>query len=289
METELLKTTKNDILSIDPRRLVEEEGFNERNKGNFGDILGLALSMVAVGLLEPIIGHKIRGTENYLVTDGHRRNAGLMLAFENHAKGVKGFEDISKIQRVPLKVASADLKDRLYIMAITGTTKRLLTDIERASMFETLIKIGLEEGKKRPEIIQEIITKMGISKATVYNTLQITELPQVIKDRIMEGVIASGAVLAITRELKEPEQQIKAVERAIENATKTSEATGKKVKATAKDVKGLKAKTPMARIQEVVAKLEDKGVKNVRANALIALMKGLDEKQSLKDLFELFA
>lgn len=80
-----------------------------------------------------------------------------------------------------------------------------------------------------------------------------------------------------------------AVDAAIANAAKASEVSGKKVKATAKDVKGLKSKTPMARIQEVVDKLNANKVNNVRANALKALLKAIDEKQSSHKLYELFS
>jgi ParB-like chromosome segregation protein Spo0J len=284
---DVLKTTRTDIAQVDPRNLVVEEGFNRRM--DYGDIHALALSLVEFGMIEPIEGFKVRGEDKYIVTEGHRRQLALMLAFENHAKGVKGFENISKIERVMVLPSSNNLKERLFIMAITGEGKKPLTDLEKAQLYSDLIEMGKAEGKKRSEVIAEIIAKIGVSKASVYNTLQISELPQVIKDRIAEGVIAAGAVVAITRELKVEAEQVKAVERAIENAAKESETTGKKVKATVKDVKGLKAKTPMARLQEVVDKLQKNEVKNVRANTLINLVKGLNEKHSLKELYELFA
>lgn len=286
MNTETLKTTRTDVAQVDPRNLTIEEGFNKRL--DYGDIQALALSLVTFGMIESIKAHKVRGQEQYIVTDGHRRHAALMLALESHAKGVKGFEDVSKIDRVQVIPSSTNLKERLYIMAITGETKKVLTDLEKVEMYEALLEMGKSEGKKRSEVIAEIMSALGVSKAAVYNTLQISELPQVIKDRIAEGMITSGTVLAITRELKDEEEQIKAVDRAIDNATKSSETTGKKVKATVKDVKGLKAKSPLARIQEVVAKLEDNNVSNSRANALKALMKALENKTSLSKLYELF-
>lgn len=211
-----------------------------------------------------------------------------MLAIENHDKGVKGFEDISLIERVPVLPASANLKERLYIMAITGETKKVLTDMEKVEMYEALLEMGKEEGKKRSETIREICANLGISQAAVYNTLKISELSDSIKDKIASNIISATTVVAIVRELKDPVQQEKAVEAAIANAAKLSETSGKKVKATAKDVKGLKAKTPMARIQEVVDKLEANKVNNTRANALKALLKGIDEKHSLNKLYELF-
>lgn len=288
MNTETtLKTKRTDIMLVDPRNLVIEEGFNKRV--DYGDIPALALSIVQFGMIEAVKAHKVRGEEKYIVTDGHRRQAALMLAIENHANGVKGFEDISMIERVPVLPASANLKERLYIMAITGETKKVLTELEKVEMYEALLEMGKSEGKKRAETIKEICANLGISQAAVYNTLKISELPQGIKDKIAANVISAGTVVAITRELKDPEQQEKAVDAAIANAAKASEVSGKKVKATAKDVKGLKSKTPMARIQELVDKLETNKVNNVRANALKALLKAIDEKQSSHKLYELFS
>lgn len=286
METETLKTKRTDIMLVDPRNLVIEEGFNKRV--DYGDIPALALSIVQFGLIDAVKAHKVRGEEKYIVTDGHRRQAALMLAIENHNKGVKGFEDISLIERVPVLPASANLKERLYIMAITGETKKVLTDMEKVEMYEALLEMGKEEGKKRSETIREICANLGISQAAVYNTLKISELSDSIKDKIASNIISATTVVAIVRELKDPVQQEKAVEAAIANAAKLSEASGKKVKATAKDVKGLKSKTPMARIQEIVDKLETNKVNNVRANALKALLKAIEEKQSSHKLYELF-
>lgn len=286
METETLKTKRTDIMLVDPRNLVIEEGFNKRV--DYGDIPALALSIVQFGLIDAVKAHKVRGEEKYIVTDGHRRQAALMLAIENHNKGVKGFEDISLIERVPVLPASANLKERLYIMAITGETKKVLTDMEKVEMYEALLEMGKEEGKKRSDTIREICANLGISQAAVYNTLKISELSDSIKSKIASNIISATTVVAIVRELKDPVQQEKAVEAAIANAAKLSEASGKKVKATAKDVKGLKSKTPMARIQEIVDKLETNKVNNVRANALKALLKAIEEKQSSHKLYELF-
>lgn len=286
-ETKILKTTNKDVFQVDPRNLRVEEGFNKRI--DYGDIPALAKSLVEFGMIESLKGHKVRGEESYIITDGHRRHAAVMLAMENHKKGVEGFEDISKIARVPLSIAASNLKDRLYIMAITGETKKVLTDLEKVEMYESLIEMGKSEGKKRTDIIAEIVDKLGVSRAAVYNILKISELPQVIKDRIAENVISAGTVVSITRELKNPDEQVKAVEAAITNAQKTAEATGKKVKAaTAKDVKGSANKPVMARIEELIAKLDDNNVKNTRVTLLKALHDGLKSKKKLNQLYELF-
>ena len=79
MNTETtLKTKRTDIMLVDPRNLVIEEGFNKRS--DYGDIPALALSIVQFGMIEAVKAHKVRGEEKYIVTDGHRRQAALMLA-----------------------------------------------------------------------------------------------------------------------------------------------------------------------------------------------------------------
>lgn len=286
METEVLKTTRTDLHQVDPRNVIVEEGFNKRF--DYDDLASLALNILQFGLIEPLKGHKVRGAEQYILTDGHRRHAAVMLAIENHAKGVKGFEDISKIERIPMLPASANLKDRLFIMAITGTKKKLLNDMERLAVYDAIMEIGLAEGKKRPQIIDEIVTTMGVSKASVYNTLTIGKLPDVIKQRIIDNEISASTVVGITRELKTADQQIKAVEVAIESANKAAASTGKKVKATAKDVKGSANKPTMSRLEELVAKLDELGVKNQRVTTLKTLVDGLKNKKKLNQLLDYF-
>jgi len=286
MNTEIQKTTRTDVHQVDPRNIQIEEGFNKRF--DYDDLVALALNIITFGLIEPLKGHKVRGSEQYILTDGHRRLTAIMLAIEKHNKGVKGFEDISKIERVQLLPASANLKDRLFVMAITGTQKKLLNDMEKLAVYNAIIELGMAEGKKRPEIINEIINNMGVSKASVYNVLTIGNLPDVIKQRIIDNEISASAVVGITRELKKEEEQIKAVEFAIAAANQTAAATGKKVKATAKDVKGSANKSPVARMKELVEKLEKNGVKNTRVSALKGLLAGLENKDKLNQLYDLF-
>lgn len=286
MNTEIQKTTRTDLHQVDPRNVTVEVGFNKRF--DYDDLVTLALNIITFGLIEPLKGHKVRGTDLYILTDGHRRHTAIMLAIEKNAAGVKGFEDISKIERIPMLPASANLKDRLFIMAITGTQKKLLNDMEKLAVYNAIIELGEAEGKKRPEIIQEIIANMGVSKASVYNVLTIGKLPDVIKQRIIDNEISASTVVGITRELKKEEEQIKAVEAAIETANKASAITGKKVKATAKDVKGSANKSTIARIQEVVDKLDKNEVKNTRVSALKSLLDGLKDKKKLNQLYDLF-
>lgn len=77
-ETEILKTKKTDILSVDPRIIDVEDGFNVRQ--DMGDIEGLAHSIGQFGLQVPLKVVKVRGEERYRLIDGHRRLKAINLA-----------------------------------------------------------------------------------------------------------------------------------------------------------------------------------------------------------------
>lgn len=286
MQTENLNTKRTDLMLVDPRNCTVEENFNVRR--DYGDIKGLAKSVVEMGVVEPIVGYKVRNEDRYIMTDGHRRLTAVLLAFQLHAQGAAGFEDISKIERVPMRTASADPKERLYIMAVTGEKKKALTDLEKAEMYARLIEYGKEEGKKRGEVINDIKQRLGVSQATVYNILNLNKLPDEVKEAIGRGEISGSTVNAIVREEKDEAIIISLVNDAIATAKSITEATGGKTKATAQNVKGLKAKSAMQRLKEVAEKLEKAGATNTRAKVLVDLIEALDNKRSVNKIVELF-
>lgn len=279
-------TKRDDIKKVDPRNIEVETGFNKRK--DYGDVLAMAHSVVEMGVIEPVIGYKKRGEDKYVLTDGHRRMAGVHLALELHKEGKPGFEDISKIEFIRLIPSSDDLKERLYIMAITGEGKKPLTDMEKAEMYAALIEVAKGEGKKRADAVKEIVTKLGVSPATVYNTLKLNSLPEEIKEAIVNEEISGSTVVTIIREIKDEAEQIKAVEEAIADAKEIAATQGKKSKATAANVKGLTAKSPMSRLKELRERLEKKEVRNSRVKLLVELLDGLEEKRSTNKLLELF-
>lgn len=286
INTNVIETKRDDLKKVDPRNIIVEPEFNVRN--DMGDIEGLAHSVVTDGVIVPIEGYKVRGEDKYVLTDGHRRMLAVNLALKYHAEGKKGFEDISKIELIRLIPSSPHLKDRLYIMAITGEKKKDLTDLEKATMYSRLLEIAVAEGKKKGEAIKEICARLSISQATFYNIHKLNELPEEIKDSITNGEISGSTVVTIVRDVKDAETQKKMVAEAIVEAKAAVKEGGKAKKATAKDVKGLKAKTPIQKLKKVVEKLQNLGATNTRANALIKAMELIEEGKSVNAIFELF-
>lgn len=288
-EQHTLKTTVTDLPQIDPRNIIVEEGFNEREESNYGDIPALALNIVHNGVLEPLIGFKKRLTEQYVVTEGHRRIRAVNYALAAHAKGTKGFEDISKIERIPMRIGSANIVDRLYTMATTGFGKVPLTDLEKASLYNKLIDLAIAKGMKRGEAIKELIARLGVSQATVYNVLQLATLPEEIKKAIHDKAISGSTVTTIIRDVKDPAQQIKMVNEAIESAKEDAAKEGKTTKkATAKNVKNMKAKTPIAKLVALKERIQSSDINNTRAKAFVEVMELVENGASVHKMLELF-
>lgn len=285
--TAVLETKRTDLMLVDPRNLIIEVDFNVRK--DMGDIHGLALSIVRLGVEEPLIGHKVRGEDTFIVTDGHRRESAIKLALELHAKGYPQFADISKIKFVPVRNGSSNPLDRLYTMAVTGEKKKNLNDMERATMYQRLIDMIVEQKSvKRGLAIKEIAESVGVSLASLYNVLKLNELDKDIQDFVASGQLSGATAVTIVKDIADPEEQKKAVLDAVYNAEEKSKATGSKVKATAANVKGLKAKTAIQKLKEVAEKLEAKDVKNIRTKLLAELIEALDENKTINVIVGLF-
>lgn len=288
-QSEFLKTTKTDVMNVDYRLIKVEENFNERDENNYGDIEGLALNIAQNGIFEALLGFKKGG--EFILTEGHRRLRATKLAHENHAAGKKGFEDVSKILQIPFRSSGHTMLERLMIMGITGMGKQPLTDLEKARLYERVIaELENDKDLKRGDAIKQLQQSFGIkSVANVYNILSLNKLPEEIKTLIHNNEISSNAVLAITREIKSPEDQIKAVEEAVFEAQLQAEKTGKEVKkATAAHVKTIKPKSLKDKLAAVKEALVKSGATNVRAKAFLELVEGLDENISVKKLIAIF-
>lgn len=288
-EVEVLSSQRTDLMNVDHRAIIIEDEFNHRGKNNFGDIEALALNIVANGVLDPLLGHKVRGEDRFILTEGHRRLKAIILSFKNNSEGKVGFEDVSKIKLIPMRMVSSGKKDRLLIQASTGFGKVPLTDLEKAKLYTDLIEISISEGKKRGEAIKELVTRLGISQASVYNTLKLNELDADIKGFIESGEISGSTINQIIREEKDMDKVKELILSAVYNAEEKTTSTGSKKKATASDVKGLKSKSPLQRLQELAEELEEQKISNVRSRALFELMDELSKKSSLKRLLEIFA
>jgi ParB family chromosome partitioning protein len=137
------------------------------------EILGLAASIQAVGLLQPIIVRK--SGAGYCVIAGERRLRAAKLA------GLKKIRSI---------VIEADEAENLTLALIENIQRTDLNPIEEAEAYKVLIdRFNLTQ--------QDIAARVGKDRATIANLLRLLQLPPEIKDALSEGSIRTGHAKAL--------------------------------------------------------------------------------------------
>lgn len=235
LEQEALKTKKTDLLLIDPRNIVIEEGFNVRE--DYGDIKGLAESITRSGQIEPVVVSKIRGTEQYVLTDGHRRMRAIL----------KANEDGANIQYVKAIVSDNDPVHRLLTMVITGADKKPLTNLEEGEAYKRLKDEGINP--------KDIAARVGKSFVHVYAMMKLADAPDQVKAYIRKGEISGSTVTKLMKDYNTIEELIQVVEEAVLNAQIEDEGAVKE----GKKKEGAKPKKATARhagIMSPMKKLE---------------------------------
>lgn len=224
MET-LNKTTRGEVLNVDPRNLRIPEGFNLRE--DFGDIDGLSSSIEENGVRNPLSGYKgvENGQEVYFVTDGHRRYLATMKALE---RGVE-------IARVPFKVEGRTYTEveRICDMIIRNDGKNF-TPYEQAKVFDKL-------SSKYGWTVAEIAKKFGKSHNHIRQCLSYLTLPEEIQDSIKVGDISAGAAKVVVDKVGDKEKAVEAVKEAVEVAKSKGRRTATEKDVQVKEVKMVNA------------------------------------------------
>lgn len=247
-EMETLKTKKTDLMLIDPRNIIVEDDFNIRS--DYGNIDELAKSIAEVGQLEPIMVAKQRGTDQYILTDGHRRMRAIL----------KAIEQGHNIQYVKAIVTSGNMEDRIFAMVITGIGKKPLNNLEEGEAYKRLKAYGYE--------VKDIATKVGKSLPHIYNMLKLADVPQKVKKYILDGDISGNTVVSLLKDVKTADDLLKVVEEAVlaseiehEEDAKAGKKTTKKKKATARHTGAL---TPMKKLEAALDIAVEKGYDNIQ-------------------------
>lgn len=259
------KEKRKDVLMIDPRNLVIQDGFNVRVE--MGDLNELKNSIVENGVREPLRGYRSKEDSiKVVVTNGHRRYAAINIALES---GV----DIARVPII-LEPRGYTEEDRILDMVICNDGKRL-TMFEEGKVYKRLVNLGYQQN--------EVAQKSGRSNTHVSNALTLTNVTKRVQNEIAKGEISDNTVLEIVKSTSDETQQLQMIAGAIAQA----QTTGKK-KATASNVPGLKSKSPIKILWEVIENFQKQGVQNEKTELIESLMTGIKEKQSVENLIEMF-
>lgn len=157
-----LKITELEANKNQPRRFFDDQALQE-----------LSGSIKEHGVVQPIIVRKL--DDNYQIVAGERRWRAARLA------GLKS---------VPVVVKDYSNVQVMEIALIENLQRQDLNSIEEALAYKSLI----EEHDMTQEDISE---KIGKSRSAIANTLRLLNLPEVIRDMVVQGKISAGHARAL--------------------------------------------------------------------------------------------
>lgn len=132
------------------------------------EIIGLAESIKAVGLIQPIIVREVSG--QFIIVAGERRYRACRL---NEMKKIKAI------------IIEADEEQNFTMALIENIQREDLNPIEEAKAYRLLInRFKLKQ--------QDLAKKVGKERTTITNSLRLLNLPEDIQNGLVEKRITSG-------------------------------------------------------------------------------------------------
>lgn len=161
-----------DIEKIVPNKLQPRTHFDDENLQELAD------SIRENGIIQPLIVTLPEGEERYELIAGERRL---------RASKIAGLE------QVPVVVMDVTREDTLLELALIENVQRTdLNPIEEAEAYHKLIQ--------RFGYTQEVTAKrVGKKRSTVSNMLRLLNLPQFVKQDVIDGVLSEGHARALLR------------------------------------------------------------------------------------------
>lgn len=220
-----IAVSTKDLYMIDPRKLIEKEGWNARIEGPELDahIRQLADSIKENGVKEPLT--IIVENDQLIITNGYCRRRATMLAISEGAE----------IVAVPVRVEEKNSNEADHVLSmITRNSGKPLTMLEQASVVKRLFAFGWSEG--------DICKKTGFSLSHVKNLEVLSGASPVVHDMVREGKVSA------TQAVKTVKTKGAGATEVLQTAVTNAEASGKK-KATAKHVDP--APSPLAQVASI--------------------------------------
>lgn len=212
-----MASKRTDLLWVAPDNLTVQDGFNVRY--DYGDIDELAQSIIENGVKVPVRGVKDRGTDSYILTDGHRRFRAVQRAIE------LGHTDIL-VPLIPDERGISEEK-RVLGMVIYNEGKSL-TLLEESMVYDRLLSYGMSQA--------EISRKVGKSPTHISNCIMLANAPTILKNRIKAGEVSASLVI---EELKKSDAKTVTDKLVGALQTRSGKISAKNLKPNTKTLKGI--------------------------------------------------
>ena len=219
-----LATSVSDTFHLSREHVAIKDGFNVRfDKGTPDEWRQFVQSILANGIIKAISGCK-DATDKFIVTDGHRRIAGLdeaLAILEEQLKQAKA--DRAKIRAEEIKERIAAISiipcesepkgttdvDRIFSMAISNTGKPLNL-LENALAYERLMC-------EHQVSDTEIQRRTGITRTAFDNAMILINAPE-LHEFIRAGKVTPSLALEVCRKVKDKDQRLAIIKQGIANA-----------------------------------------------------------------------
>jgi len=139
------------------------------------DLIGLADSIRANGVIQPLIVTKDKNSNKYLIIAGERRYRAAKLA---------GFK------YVPIVIKDSSPQQMLELALIENIQREDLNPLEEAYAFQQLQdEFGLPQ--------KDIAERVGLNRVTISNKIRLLKLPDPVKEVVLNETISEGHARAL--------------------------------------------------------------------------------------------
>jgi len=269
------QNSKLQYLSVDQ---LETNPFQPRERIKTEEIQELSDSIKEHGVIEPLV--VAQTPAGFQIIAGERRWRAAKLA---------------NLKEVPVSIIKTTPRQMLELALVENVQRKDLHAIERAKGFQQLMR---EFGLK----VSEVAQKIGKSPSYISNSLKLLELPDLIKDAVINGTISEGHARALSS-LETESEQIECYRQIINDKSSVRDAEAMvRVKKDEKAILPSHLKKPSTVVKnEVLGKVKQQLSDHLKAPVLLTLrrsstqtrlaitLKGdeLETERSLKKLMEL--
>lgn len=193
-------------------------------------LLELARSIEDHGLINPLVVRK-RDDGSYELIAGERR--------------LRAIRDILKREAAPVRLMRAEDARMRELALVENLQRDDLNPIEEAAAYHELRKeLGITH--------EAIADRLKVSRPKITNTMRLLELPEEVKQLVIDGSLSAGSARALLP-LSNPITQIKLAKRAVAEGLST-----RRVEQVASDLQKEKPRPPEKKRPAHVEDLEDR-------------------------------
>ena len=155
-----------------PLEAIRPNPFQPRKNFNQQDLAGLAESIRAQGIIQPLIVRKAAGNAaGFELIAGERRWRASQL--------------VEGLKEVPVVIKDVSSAEVLELALIENIQRQDLNPLEEAAAYDRLIK--------ELDLTQAAVAKrVGKNRSTVSNTLRLLQLPAFAKEDLLSGILSEG-------------------------------------------------------------------------------------------------